>query len=110
MAVSPKSGAESKAFSMSWAAAPAPCTNPGTDAWSGVHHYEVHRRTAPLPSSFTSPSGYDSGASVGSVGAGTTSFASYVHRPGAQFSYRVYACEDAGCTSRYGDGSGNSKQ
>jgi hypothetical protein len=102
VSVAPKTGEQSKAFTISWGStAPAACTNAGADDWGGTHHVELHRAAG------TGISGTPAGsANVASLAWNVTAKDNFVFRSDKDYAYRIFACEDVDCLSWYGDGSG----
>ena len=91
---SPKSGHESRTMAMSWTAnAPAACTG-----WGGTHHLQIHRADG----TSTPPSAPTSGTFVATRSNSQTSWDDILHRSNKTFAYAIFACEDAGCSSWYG--------
>jgi hypothetical protein len=96
-------GHASQALRLSWTlGAPAACTNATGDNWDGTDHLEAHRVHGT-----SAPSNPSSRPPAVSVSSGTSQADDYTHRADTTMVYRIFACEDAGCTSWYGDGSGN---
>ena len=102
VSVDPNSAKGSKVLDVSWTDnGPPPCSNAGADDWDGTHHTVIRRVEG--SSSTMTPS---DGVAVHYPSTGYGTFQDFVGRSGKIYSYAMFACEDAGCTSWYGDGSG----
>ncbi len=99
----PKAGDESKAIRVNWTTAPpGGCTNTTGDNWDGTDHLELHRLAGTSPPSAASPS-----TRVASFANGTTQRDDFVQRSNKTYAHRLFACENAACTSWYADTSGS---
>lgn len=96
LSVAPKAGHESRALTLGWAAGPAACSG-----WTGTDHIELHRDESASP---TAPS---STTLVTATAGANAAFDDLLHRSNKSYYYTVFACENAGCTDYYGDGSGS---
>ena len=113
------SGYESALIAVAWTNSTSyppflPCnSSSGTDThWNGIDHIEIHRvdgtagdATCSDPGSPTSPSA--SADKVAVLDANKASWVDATHRADKDFAYTVFACENASCSSWWGDGSGS---
>lgn len=100
---SPKSGAESKAITISWTnAPPVPCANGSGDNWDGTNKLMLRREAGSTAAS--SPS---SGSLVANMLPSVKTRDDFMHRSDRTYAYALFPCEDSTCSSWYADGSGS---
>ncbi len=99
----PKAGIESKAITVSWTnGPPAACTNSAGDHWDGTNKLRLRRAAGNI-----APANPTAGTQVADMNLLAVSRDDFVGRSDKLYSYALFACEDASCSSWYADGSGS---